>query len=513
MADLVQAPVWGLVRSAQMENPDRLALADVDGERPPFRELALLAASGESQMAVRLGAVHIPRLVEAGEAESGPEPFFDPEGTVLVTGGTGALGAEIARHLVSVHGVRHLVLAGRRGLETPGAPELRAELGELGAEVSVQACDVADREGLTALVESVPGDRPLRGVVHAAGALDDATVAALSGEQVDRVLRPKADAAWHLHELTRDLDLSAFVLFSSVAGILGGAGQGNYAAANAFLDALAQHRRARGLAAVSVAWGLWSDTGGMAGGLNTADLARVRRTGIRPLASDEGVALFDAALAARRAQVVAARLDRSALRAQAGSGALPLLMRGLVRIPVRQAVDTEESSTWTQRLAAMPEPERVEVLIDLVRSHVAGVLGHADTASIAVDRAFQESGFDSLTAVELRNRLGAAVGLRLPATVVFDYPTVTDLAHHLRSELLADEAEPAVPLAAELDRLEAAVSALAPADLERAGAVERLQALLRKCGEPQGAATGELDLESATHDEVFALIDDELGKA
>ncbi|HEX8689430.1 MAG TPA: SDR family NAD(P)-dependent oxidoreductase, partial [Solirubrobacterales bacterium] len=186
---------------------------------------------------------------------------LDPERTVLITGATGGLGALLARHLVNEHGARHLLLVSRSGPEAAGATELRAGLEELGASARIEACDVSDREQLKALIDSIEDEHPLGAVIHAAGALADATIESLTDEQVERVFAPKADAAWHLHELTRDADLSAFVAFSSAAGIVGGAGQGNYAAANLFLDALAHKRRAEGLPAPSIAWGLWETAG------------------------------------------------------------------------------------------------------------------------------------------------------------------------------------------------------------------------------------------------------------
>ena len=337
------------------------------------------------------------------------------EGTVLITGGTGALGSLLARHLVTKHGIRHLVLASRRG----EAPELSAELTALGAEVTTVACDLADRAAVARMLAAIP--RRLTAVVHAAGVLADATVSALTPAQLDEVLRPKLDAAWHLHELTKDL--SAFVLFSSAAGVLGGPGQANYAAGNAFLDALAQHRRAHGLPGVSLAWGSWGQSG-MAGRLAERDRARIAGSGIAALSEEEGLALFDAALGAEEAVLVPVRFDSAALRSDS-----PLLRR-LVRGQTRRVAE------------AVPVVDRSEsALLDLVCEHAAMVLGFGSAAEIDRGRAFRDLGFDSLTSVELRNRLGAATGLRLPSTLVFDQPTPAALAALLHKELLGATAE------------------------------------------------------------------------
>ncbi|MFE2679466.1 SDR family NAD(P)-dependent oxidoreductase, partial [Streptomyces hygroscopicus] len=375
-----------------------------------------------------------------------PAPAFGAHGTVLITGGTGALGRVLARHLVAEHGVRHLLLTSRRGADADGATELAAELRERGAEVTLAACDVADRDALAATLAAVPAEHPLTAVVHTAGVLDDATAATLTPEQLARVLRPKVDAAWNLHELTRGLDLSAFVLFSAIAGTLGGAGQANYAAANVFLDALAAHRHAAGLPATSLVWGLWAESGGITGDLTETDLLRLARSGMGALTDDEGMALFDAACRTGRALLVPARLDLAALRSAAGSGPVPALLRGLIRTTGRRtaASAVAAGSSLAQRLRALSATERRRTLLDLVRTHVATALGHASADAIEARRAFRELGFDSLTAVELRNRLSGATGLKLPSTIVFDHPNPTALADHLRAELLGpDDDEPA----------------------------------------------------------------------
>ncbi|WP_438860839.1 type I polyketide synthase [Amycolatopsis solani] len=363
-----------------------------------------------------------------------PRPL-DPDGTVLVTGGTGTLGARIARHLVTAHGVRRLLLVSRRGPDAPGAPELASELTTLGAEVTIAACDAADRDALAGLLAG----RSLTGVVHTAGVLADGLVTGLDPERLADVLRPKVDAAVNLHELTRDQDLALFVLFSAAAGVFGTSGQGNYAAANTALDALAAHRRALGLPGVSLAWGLWAEASGMTGHLGTADLARMSRGGMTGLSDAEGLALFDAAVARGETLAIPARLDLSA-----ANGPVPPLLRGLVRATRRAATAAAASDGGlAARLQPLPAAERDRRLLELVRDHVAAVLGHDTADEIEPGRSFAELGFDSLTAVELRNRLGAATGLRLPATLIFDHPAPAALVTLLRTELFGGTAEPA----------------------------------------------------------------------
>ncbi|MFT7873091.1 MULTISPECIES: type I polyketide synthase, partial [Amycolatopsis] len=316
--DPAAAAVWGLVRSARAEHPGRFGLLDTDGTLPPAESVP----GGEPEVAVRDRTCHVPRLVPF----AAPEPFgWDPAGTVLVTGGTGALGAIVARHLVTAHGVRRLVLASRRGAAADGVPELVGDLGAAGAQVSVEACDVTDRAALAALVARVRAAGPLTAVVHLAAVLDDSTVGSLTTDRLERVLTPKVDAAWHLHELTRDLELPAFVLFSSAAGVLGAPGQAGYAAANAFLDALARLRRAEGRPATALAWGLWADEG-MAGALDAGDVERLARSGIGPLGAGRGTALLDAGAGAGRADLVPARLVLDRFRSD-----VPALFRALVR--------------------------------------------------------------------------------------------------------------------------------------------------------------------------------------
>ncbi|MEU7116651.1 thioester reductase domain-containing protein, partial [Streptomyces sp. NPDC046182] len=434
------AAVWGLLRSAQSEAPGRFRLVDVDGETSPAGAVDTALGTGEPQSALRTGRLFVPRLQYVPQPTGVPSsPYGSGEGTTLITGGTGSLGALFARHLVREHGVRHLLLTSRRGEQAEGAAELAAELKELGAEVTMTACDVADREDLAELVSSIPAQHALTAVIHAAGVLDDGLIGSQSPERLAAVLRPKVEAAWHLHELTRERELSAFVLFSSIAGVVGGPGQSTYAAANSFLDGLAQHRDATGLPATSVAWGLWAQDGGMSGGLDETDLKRIARSGFHPVMPETGTALLDLALGVGRPAVVATPLDVAAVREQE---AVPTLLRGLVRTPRRRRADGAGviGVSLADRLATATDAERSGLVLEAVREEIARVLGHGDTQRIKDEESFLAQGFDSLTAVELRNRCNALVGGRLPATVVFDHPTPVALAAFVQSELIKGQA-------------------------------------------------------------------------
>ncbi|MFK4273127.1 type I polyketide synthase [Streptomyces milbemycinicus] len=434
--DLAASAVWGLVRAAQSEHPDRIVLIDLDDDPTSYRALPAALGTGEPQLALRTGAASAPRLARHTGA---PEvtPGFGPDGTVLVTGGTGALGAVVARHLAAAHGVRHLVLASRSGAEASGADALLADLTELGADATIVACDVSDRAALAALLDAIPAERPLTGVVHTAGVLADGTVESLTPDQADTVLRAKADAAWHLHELTALTPVREFVLFSSAAGLLGSQGQGNYAAANAFLDALAAHRRAAGLAGTSLAWGWWDLPGGMAADLGRAERARMARGGLTPFTAETGMDAFDQTLAAgTEPLLVPMRMNTAVARASAGQQ-IPSVLRGLVRAPRRRAVRSDEGSAsrLRERLAGANADERLAMLTELVRVEAAQVLGHSGAEAVEDGSSFAELGFDSLTSVELRNRIGERTGLRLASTVVFDHPTPAALAAELGDRL------------------------------------------------------------------------------
>jgi NAD(P)-dependent dehydrogenase (short-subunit alcohol dehydrogenase family) len=463
-------------------------------------------ATGEPEVAVRDGAAFVPRLA-AASAEPAPLSW-NPDGTVLITGGTGGLGAEVARHLVTGHGVRRLLLTSRRGPDAPGAAELRDELTALGAEVSVRSCDVTDRESVRALLAAVPADAPLTAVLHAAGVPSAGDIGSLTDDEVDRVFAPKVDGAWHLHELAGDLD--AFVLFSSAASTVLAAGQSAYAAANAFLDALAEHRRATGRPALSIAWGAWADAG-MATELTEADVRRLGRLGTPPMPAADALALLDACLSAPDAVLAPIRLDRAALRGR--GSALPPTLRGLVRTaPPRRA--SAATGAVAARLAALPGTEREAYLLSVVCDQVAAVLGFASAAAVEPERAFQEMGFDSLTSVELRNQLGELVGRTLTATIVFDHPTPAALARRLH-DLLGSGRDAADTVLAEIDRFEGLLAAAAGGlNGSTAKVTARLDALVRKWADTTAAAhpdTAGADLDTATDDELFAVLDDELG--
>ncbi|MFL6121946.1 SDR family NAD(P)-dependent oxidoreductase [Actinophytocola sp.] len=483
--DLAGAAVWGLVRSVQAEHPGRIVLVDVDGTEAAEAAVGRAAGSGEPQLALRGATAVVPRLVRLPEPTATPTSLAG--GTVLVTGAGGMLGGLIARHLVAEHGVRHLVLVSRRGAPA----DLCTGLTDLGAEVTSVACDAADRPALAEVIAGVP---PLAAVVHAAGVLDDAVLQSLTPQRLDAVLRPKVDAAWHLHELTIEHDLSAFVLFSSIVGILGGPGQANYAAANGYLDALAQHRVASGLPARSVAWGLWAQPSGMTEHLDPDDVRRIRRLAMRPLSVQDGLRLFDAALATDAPLVAPANLDLSRPADDA-----PPVLRGLLRTPGRRPSHVD---SVTDQLAGRSAEERGRILLRLVRTTVADVLGHDEPSSVSDENSFRDLGFDSLTALELRNRLGAAVGLRLPATLVFDHPNPKALTAYLDAELVP--AADTSPLFTALDQVAAALDTAAE---DRETVAARLRVLLRRC---EVDSDGDV-LASATDDEMFELIDNELG--
>ncbi len=412
--------------------------------------------------------------------------------------------------------MRRLLLLSRRGAGTPGAERALRELAGLGADVRVHAGDLADRATVTAALASVPPEHPLTAVVHAAGVIDDSVLAALTPERLATVLAPKAEAAWALHEATQDLDLAAFVLFSSAAGVMGAPGQGNYAAANAFLDALAQHRRAAGLPAVSLAWGLWQEATELTRDVTDADVRRMARAGLVALPTRLGLALFDAATTGDGdALLVAAPFNRRTLRSRAAEPGLPALLHRLAGVRDR-ADDDDSANALKTELAGLPEADRRGRLTTLVRQLAAAVLGYGSAMAVAVGQTFTELGLDSLGAVELRSRLTAATGLTLSATLVFDFPTPAALADRLL--VLLGPAEPVSPLNAEIDRLAEMLSAQQPDDAERRRVTTRLEALLWRWVDGHADTPGQrpsqdLDtvFEGESDEDVFAFVDQELG--
>ena len=446
-------------------------------------------------------------------------------GTALITGGTGMAGSALARHLVARYGVPHVMLVSRGGERADGVAELVAELGEAGATVSVLACDVGDRDAVANLLAQVPARYPLRGVFHAAGVLDDAVIGWLTPERIDTVLRSKVDGAWNLHELTRDMDLSAFVVFSSMAGIVGAPGQGNYAAANSFLDGLAAYRHARGLPGLSMAWGMWEDASTMTQHLGDRDKARMSRVGLAALPTRDALGLFDAALTGEQAVVVATRLDTGAL-ARNGA-ALPPLLRELATRPTRRVLDHTEMVSMTGlrvRLQGLTPEQRQRELAELVCSNAATVLGHS-AADVNAEDAFGDLGFDSLTAVELRNRLKIATGLTLSPTLIFDHPTPAALAEHLDTQLASATTGGGAPdrLARFNDvarELQALIDQPDWNPDDKTQLVTRLQNLLSTLTGPSPSAypvdpeypdeTFD-DINTATESQLFAILDDELG--
>jgi acyl transferase domain-containing protein/thioesterase domain-containing protein/acyl carrier protein len=432
--DLLAAPLWGLFHSAASEHRGRFAVLDRDADELPSPVLARALATGgdEPQLAIRAGRVLAPRLARPASAElEVAPPALDPAATVLVTGGLTGVGAAVARHLASAHGARHLLLASRRGPETEGAGELIAELAELGAEATVVACDVAEREQLRSLIEAIPIERPLRMVVHSAAVLDNGVIESLDAERLDRVLRPKVDAAWSLHELTREMEVPQFLLFSSVASLLGGPAQANYAAANAFLDALAAHRRANGLPATSLAWGGWLQETSLLDALADVDRKRLERSGFVPFSAEQGVEMFDAARAGEDSLLAPVGLDLAALRDQAAIGVLPAPLRDLVGPPGGDGGEGD----LRERLRSMPPAERQAAVLDLVLTEAATVLGFGSGAEIGAELLLPELGLDSLGTVELRNRVAAATGVGVTMQALSDNPTLAAVASYIVEQI------------------------------------------------------------------------------
>ncbi|MFG2716425.1 type I polyketide synthase [Streptomyces goshikiensis] len=526
IADSEQALVWGLGRVASMEQGVRWGgLVDLPGtdaadDRTLERLAGVLAGdAAEDQVAVRSSGLFVRRLVRARLADAPTVREWRPRGTTLVTGGTGVLGGQVARWLAG-NGAEHLLLASRRGAEAPGAVELREELTALGARVTLAACDVSDREALAELLATVPADQPLTAVIHAAAVVDDGVIETLTAEQVAAVLRVKVDATRHLHELTRDLDLSAFVLFSSFAATFGAPGQGNQAPGNAFLDAFAEYRRASGLPATSLAWGPW----GSADGDDSAAGDRMRRHGIIAMPPARTLASLQHALDRDETTLTVVDMDwKRFTLAFTADRPRPLLLelpeaRRVIESAEREsAEDLAGGVPLTQQLAGLPDVEQERLLLDLVRTAVAAVLGHADLTAVEAGRAFKELGFDSLTSVELRNRLGAVSGLKLPASLVFDHPTPAAVAAYLRAGIVPDAAAGGAPLLEELDKLESVLERGTADNVVRARVTMRLQSLLAKWSDTEDPAEEDPadeaeQVQDASDEELFALINNGLGR-
>ncbi|KTS76477.1 polyketide synthase [Pseudomonas oryzihabitans] len=445
--NLSQAAFWGLLRTAQAEHPDRLLLLDLDAAPATtldFDRALAVALAGEPQLAWRQGRLLAPRLVRSSAVEPASEQRanvpLDPEGTVLITGGTGTLGRALARHLVAQHGARHLLLVSRRGAAAPGATALVEELAEQGAATTVATCDVADPQALAQLLDGLPARQPLTAVFHVAGVVEPANLLHLSPAQLAAVVRPKLDAAWQLHLQTRQRNLAAFVLYSSAAGLLPQPGQSHYAAANTFLDALAHHRRHLGLPAVALAWGLWAERSAMGERLAAEGIQKLLDRGQLPIALEDGLSQVDLALTGALPPLsIPARLDLQALRRH---GPQALLRELLAERPAQQA------SLRPEALAELAPAERRTRLLALIAQGISEVLGHPDPAAIPADTEFLALGFDSLTAVEMGSRLAATTGVRLPSTAVFDHPTLSALADHLSACLDQPARSPASTTAA-----------------------------------------------------------------
>nr|AAS46342.1 NlmA2 [Streptomyces nanchangensis] len=523
--DPAQAAVRGLLLSAQAEHPDRFVVVDLGGREEDADLLTAAVgtslAAAEPHLAIRDGRLLVPRLARVTEPPQAFAAGPEEHGTVLVTGATGGIGTKIVPHLVAEHGVRRLLLLSRKGPDDPRAAELGRELAAYGAEATFTACDIADRAALEAVLAEVPAEHPVTAVVHIAGVVDDGVLTTLSPERVDTVLRPKAEAAQHLHELTAGLELSHFVLFSSGVGVLGGAGQANYAAANAFLDALAQTRQAAGLPASSLAWGLWETDMGMSARLSEVDRRRMAQAGVLALTPQQGIALFDRAWNSGAATLVPMSLDTAVLRRKAADSALPAPFRALVRTPLRRAAAGPAQAagqSFAQRLAEQPGSSRRRLLLELIQRQVGTVLDYGADTLLDARRTFRELGFDSLTAVELRNRLVAATGVQLSAALVFDHPTADALAEYLESKVLRSQVGAPLPVLTQLDHLEAALAA-PPADTAtREQIAARLRALASTWSaqpdDGHGADDGDISskLDSATDEELFDFISGEFGE-
>ncbi|MFD5631981.1 type I polyketide synthase, partial [Streptomyces sp. NPDC127072] len=520
LTDPAQASLWGLGTVLGLERPGAWGgMVDLPGDLPTDldantvrRLCAALSGADGDQLAIRPAKTAARRMVRATLGDTPAERNWRPRGTVLITGGTGGIGAHVARWLAG-NGAEHLVLTSRRGPAAEGAAELEAELTALGARVTIAACDVADRDALGRLLDSVPGE--LTAVMHAAGVLGtDAPLEGLTLEEFAAVGRAKAAGAAHLDELLADRPLDAFVLFSSGSSAWGGAGQSAYATANAYLDALAHRRRAGGRTATAVAWGAWD-----AGMIDAETGAATRRLGLTAMEPRLAIVALQKALDHDDGTLVVADIDWARFASTYTLARPRPLLDDLpdVRAALAGGEDEQPSTepAFASGLAAMSEAERGRALLDLVHTHVAVLLGYDDSAELDPARAFKELGFDSVAAVELRTRLSAATGRKLPATVAFDHASPAALATFLQSLMRPDGAVE-VPVTAELDRLEAAVAGLPPEEIERTRLTERLQALLATLNESLGTqdSIAVADrLENATADDIFDFIDKDLGMA
>ncbi|MCS0639894.1 SDR family NAD(P)-dependent oxidoreductase, partial [Streptomyces sp. LP05-1] len=553
-----QAQVWGLGRVVALEHARRwgglVDLPDLIDDRIAGRLAAVLGRSAqasagakdgpaakdgkaagpaadrpaEDQVAIRDRGVFGRRLARLPASGSGPR--WSPRGTVLVTGGTGALGAHVARWLAGA-GAEHLVLSGRRGPEAPGAAALTAELEALGVRVTVAACDVADREALAALL----AEHPVNAVVHAAGTAEAGMLADTGLDAFAATVAAKSLGAWHLHELLGETELDAFVLFSSISGVWGGGGQAAYSAANAFLDGLAEHRRSRGLTATAIAWGPWAEGGMVA---DTGDEERLRQRGLTVLRPDRAIAALHGALSDGDGTVTVADVDWERFIVPFTLSRPSALLSDLPEVRAALATGTAgragtaghtgqaaEASALREKLSGLSGGEQERLLVDVVCAHAAAVLGHSGSSAVEPDLPFRDLGFDSLTAVELRNLLTADTGLALPATLVFDHPTPEAIARQLWSELVGEAGSSEVSVFSELDRLEAVISTAAAEETVRSGVRRRLRELLSllnstgeqsRSGDPgdrgeDGRAPSDARrLADATVEDIFDLIDKDL---
>ncbi|MER7785925.1 SDR family NAD(P)-dependent oxidoreductase [Streptomyces albidoflavus] len=523
--DPVQAAVWGLVRSAQTEHPGTLQLVDVDDDPVSCAAVAAAMRSPEPQIALRAGELHTPHLLQAG-APGGHGEGPTAAGTaaedrwrtasLLVTGAGGVVGSALARNAVTAHGVGHVVLLGRRGERAARTAALAVELRELGARVTVEACDAGDRDQLAAVIARIPREFPLRGVVHAAGAADDAVVQALTPEHLETVLRAKADAVHHLDELTRGLDLAWFVACSSAAGWWGTAGQANYAAANLCVDALVQRRRAAGFPALSLAWGLWEERSEISGNLGPTDLRRLARTGIVPLCTADALAAFDTALAHDEPVLLPVHLDTRNLTDSARAPVTPLLKKyAHDDDQAKAAPHRPAGSALRDRLAAMTDQEREQSLQQLIRAQTAAALHHGTPHAVALDRGFLDAGLTSLTALELRNRVGEMLGLQLPSTTIFDHPTPGALAAYLSTRLAPTREDVLTSLYGDIGKIAERFETLDDKTV-RTQLTQHLQELVKQWGSGAGGDSGPQpaggdDIASASADSMFDLIDKEFG--